>query len=159
MKKMTIKAAWKYCYSTARQAARHYQIGLYYAETARIDSAAYYFMLASNDIREANTGYRPDGSVYTCFSSSGFIFNVYAHDDDGGITKLHTFRFKFGDRTPENNAARNNRRDWQIQAQAVERIAELRNAKRDIARMLNGMNDEDFFKAYNVIKAAVKTTR
>lgn len=156
---MTIKGAWRHCYTAARTAARHYQTGLYYAGTARIDVAAYYFMLAADAVREASTGYRLEGSVYTCFSAHGFIFSAYTHDDVSGLAKCHVFEFKFGDSTPENKHASDNRREWQRQAQTVERIAETRNAKVDIARLLNGMTDEDFFKAYDVIKRIAKATR
>lgn len=157
-KEMTIKQAWRYCYAAARQAARHYQNGLYYAETGRIDSAAYYFMLASNAVQDANTGYRSTGSIYTTNTVHGFIFNAYTHDSDR-LSKCHTFKFRFGETTPENKAANDNRRQWQKQAQSVERIAELRRAKLDIARTLNAMNDEEFFIAYKLIKASIKSTR
>lgn len=158
-KVMTIKEAWRHCYAAAREAARHYQTGLYYAEIAKIDSAAYYFMLASNDVKEAHTGYRITGSIYTSFSACGFIFNAYTHDDDSGIAKYHTFEFKFGESIPENKHASDNRREWQRQAQTVEHIVEMHNTKRDIARLLNGMTDEDFFKAYDAIKRIAKSTR
>ena len=157
-KDMSIKQAWRYCYAAARQAASHYQTGLYYAETARIDTAAYYFMLASTVVQDAHTGYRSTGSIYTYHSDHGFIFNAYTRDSNR-CSKCHTFEFKFGDRAPENKGAGDNRRQWQRQAQSVERIAELRKAKLDIARALNAMNDEDFFMAYKAIKAAIKATR
>ena len=155
---MTAKNGWKHCYAAARQAARHYQTGLYYADIAHIETTAYYFMLASDDVRNANTGYQPTGSVYTAFKTSGFVFNVYTHDDTG-VGKCHTFEFKFGESTPESKHATDNRNEWQLQAQAVERIAELRSAKRDIARLLNGMADDDFFQAYAVIKTIAKSAR
>ena len=158
-KRMAARDGWKYCYRALRSANCHYKVAREYATRGDIETAAYYFMLAGKVIQDADMGHQFTGSVYANVMPYGYHFSVYTYDNGLVLSKRHSFVFKFGDSSPENNDANHNRRQWQIQAQAVERIAELRKAKLDIARSLNAMSDEEFFTAYKAIKAAIKSIR
>lgn len=154
MKDKTLKELWRYCYSHARLINSFLRTAKTEMEGGNTTKALWSAMEAGKLIDRADTGYNPTGSVYAYKLSETIQFDAYtAHGD------RYEFRFSFGDNTPWNRKACTNRREWQVQAQAVERIAEMRRAKRDIARLLNGMSDEDFFKAYDAIKRIAKATR
>lgn len=148
--RMTARDGWKHCYSAVRKANVHYKTAREYATPiGEIETAAYFFMLASKMIEEADTSHQSTGSVFAHISPEGYMFTVYTRDIETGLSNRHAFKFRFGDNTPENNDARNNRKQWQQFAQLLEEKAEADRKRAHVFDIVATVSDEAIAHIYN----------